>query len=185
MIDGEKIRLRAPLEADIRVLVGMRNDVELQTKLMSIARPNTPQRVEDWLTRRMADDHGLFFIVAERETNVCLGFIQIVNVNFFHGTGSLGIALHESCRGHGFGAEAIELCERYAQQQFRLRKVLLEVLATNAASKLYTRLSYETVGIRRQHFYANGEYLDVILMEKLLDSAAVELDRETNYKEAA
>lgn len=168
MIAGNKVILREPIEQDYSILQEMRNDTELQSMLMSIARPNTTDRVREWLSRRLSDEQGLFFIISDRDTNECVGFIQIVEINLLHGTGQLGIAIHPSSRGKGYGGEAIALCEEYAQQNYRIRKILLEVLATNDAARLYERVGYKTVGVHREHFFSNGKFQDVLVMEKLL-----------------
>ena len=185
MISGNAVILRAPNDQDETILQEMRNDTELQAMLMSVARPNTTGRVREWLNRRLSDEQGLFFVIAEIESNSCAGFIQVTNINLLHGTGQLGIAVHPSFRGQGLGGEAITLCENYVQRQFRLRKIVLDVLASNEAARLYHRVGYETVGVHRQHFFSNGEYQDVLVMEKMLPSA-INMNRDgSTIREAA
>ena len=54
-----------------------------------------------------------------------------------------------------------------------LRKLVLEVTAANAeAIRLYQAAGYLKVGIHREHFFHDGRYEDVIVMEKKLAGAA-------------
>ena len=64
MLQGQAITLRETREMDLPVLAGIRNDVALQLALMATPRPNTVERVEDWIKRRASDPAGVFFVVA-------------------------------------------------------------------------------------------------------------------------
>jgi RimJ/RimL family protein N-acetyltransferase len=172
MISGTNITLRAPLDEDLPTLMGMRNDLELQRNLLSVPRPNTMSRVKQWLERRLEDERGLFFIIAHSADNHAVGFIQIVGIDWVHQSGKLGLALIASARGKGWGTEAMTLCENYAAQRMGLRKIVLEVLASNtSAIKTYNKLGYRTIGEMKEHFFVDGVYHSVILMEKMLAKA--------------
>lgn len=172
MLTGSLVVLRQPLPGDIDLLIRLRNDVRLQAALMSIARPSTPRRVEAWLGKRLDDEQGVFFIIAVEETGQACGFIQLVNINFIAGTGTLGICLDESVHGKGHAGDAMRLLEEYAKDAFNLRKITLEVLASNLrAINFYKKLGYTGVGVRREHFYHSGTYHDVALMEKFIRTA--------------
>lgn len=169
LLCGDKVILRAPHDDDLPMLAELRNDVELQTRLMSIARPNSVERVREWLTRRGSDPDGLFFIVAHRVDNATAGFVQVQRIDWVHGHAWLGICLAASARGVGIGGETLSLVESYLVNRFRLRKLMLEVLAINQrAVGFYSRAGYEIAGIWRRHFYADGQFHDVQIMEKHL-----------------
>jgi len=173
MIEGCRIRLRAPNEGDLPALAHLRNDVQLQTQLLCTPRPNTTESVRSWLDRRLQDPQALLFVIAEQGHDGCVGFLQAVNMNLLHGTAWLGVALVPEAQGRGYGREAVELCEQYTQARFRLRKMLLEVRHDNErALRLYKALGYRAVGTCQQHFYADGRFHDVTIMEKLLVAEA-------------
>jgi RimJ/RimL family protein N-acetyltransferase len=169
MLTGTSILLRAPREDDLARLVEWRNDVALQTQLLTIARPNTPHRVREWLARRLDDPASAFFIIADREQGLAQGYIQAVRIDFTHGTGELGICLQPSAQGKGFASQSIQLLEGYLSDRLRLRKLILHTLSANArAVRFYEKHSYRRVGTLTENFYADGHWHDVIIMEKFL-----------------
>ena len=169
MLQTEKTMLRLPTDGDLPRLTDWRNDIALQVSLMAVPRPNSPERVRAWLARRLEDEHGVFFIVADRQTNLAVGFVQALNLDFVHGRGELGICLCPQAQGKGFAAEALWLLERYLVDRFRLRKLTLSVLANNErARRFYLREQFTESGLLHKHFYAEGAYHDVVVMEKFL-----------------
>ena len=173
MLTGDLVILRKPLAEDINTLLEMRNDAELQSLLMADARPNDESAVRHWLDRRTTDANTLFFIITERSTDECAGFVQVVDIRPDHGHGRFGIAVHPRFRGRGFARESIALCEMYARESMNVRKIYLEVLSGNdAAIALYSRLQYREVGVLRNHFRSCGKWHDVTVMEKLLTTRA-------------
>ena len=173
MLHGDRVALRAPEDADMPLLACIRNDVPLQASLLALPRPNDLRRVDEWTHRRLSEPDSLFFVVADRESDAALGFIQLVSIDFVHRTGCLGICLAEASRAKGCGSEALRLLERYVQDVFGIRKIVLSTLATNTpAISFYEKHGYASVGTHREHFYHAGNFRDVLVMEKLLVSAA-------------
>jgi RimJ/RimL family protein N-acetyltransferase len=85
------------------------------------------------------------------------------------GHARLGIAVAEARRRRGFGRDALDLVARYLREVFALRKVVLEVQAENtAAISLYHSAGYTDVGIHAEHFYFDGVFHDVAVMERRL-----------------
>lgn len=169
MISGERTVLRPPDAKDLEALGELRNDVAFQRSLMALPRPNSADRVQAWVKARTEDPHGLFFVVADKRTDGCVGFAQLLKMDAVHGTGELGIGIAPAAQGKGYGGEALALLERYGAATFGVRKIVLSVLAENeAARRVYERAGYALVGVHRAHFFSGGRYLDVVLMEKLL-----------------
>jgi diamine N-acetyltransferase len=169
MLTAATTLLRPFCDEDLDVLTALRNDVALQATLLSLPRGSSAERVRAWAAQLVSDAQTLFFVVASRESDRALGFVQLARMDFVHGRGELGIALTGSARGKGHGGEAILLLEAHAASVFRIRKVTLQVLRANSrAIHLYERLGYEQAGTMRAHFYNLGAYHDVVLMEKLL-----------------
>jgi diamine N-acetyltransferase len=169
MLTGSKARLRSPREDDKNFLVGLRNDVPLQMLLMALPRANSSSRVDEWVSRLTDDPASLFFVVADKETDKAIGYIQLTKMEFVHGHGELGICLGEEHRGRGYAADAFALLERHARSVFNIRKIILYCLASNErAIGFYKKTGYETVGTLKEHFYQEGAYRDVLIMEKHL-----------------
>ena len=174
MLTGDTVALREAADEDIPFLQALRNSVDLQAELMALPRPSGRARVKEWLQGRTTDAKAVFFVIAERESNQAKGFIQLLNIDLLHGHGDLGICVSPAAQHQGMGREALALLEGYVQRFFRLRKIMLEVLNTNTtAISFYVKSGYRRVGVLRKHFYQDGTYRDVIVMEKLLSKRRV------------
>jgi len=161
--------LRAPEASDVPFLRALRNDVALQTQLLSLPRPNSDDRVREWIGSLARDEASLFFIIHAVAEAAPVGFIQVREMHMVHRRGVLGICLAEAARGQGHGSAAMEMMEDFARRVFGLRKLTLQVLASNTeAVRLYERSGYTTVGVLRGHFMNGGFFHDVALMEKFL-----------------
>ena len=173
MLQGQAITLRETREMDLPVLAGIRNDVALQLALMATPRPNTVERVEDWIKRRASDPAGVFFVVAFGEELQPIGFVQLVNIDAVHQHADLGICVLPEHQGGGRALEALQLLEKYASSTLGLRKIVLRVLALNSrAIAFYEKSGYRQVGVLHAHHFQAGEFHDVLLMEKLLRAIA-------------
>ena len=170
MIGDDRIELRAWSENDLHALGQLRNDLLLQEMLMSHPRPNSEDRVRDWVTEKSRRDDAVFFVIADRKSDGVLGYIQVVNMDATHGTGELGICIGPQAQGGGYGTAAMQLLEGYLKRVFGTRKLLLHVLADNTgAANFYLKLGFVEVGQMKDHFLSDGKYRDVVIMEKLFD----------------
>jgi RimJ/RimL family protein N-acetyltransferase len=169
VIGDDRIVLRAWAQEDLETLGKLRNDLTLQEMLMSQPRPNSADRVQDWLIGKSERDDSVFFVIAERDSDRVIGYMQVVNINTLHGTGELGICIGPDWQGGGYGSSAMVLLEDYLKRVFSLRKLLLHVFANNeGAVKFYLKLGFGEVGRMKDHFLNNGKYRDVVIMEKFL-----------------
>jgi len=168
MLKLENTVLRAPRDSDMEVLLAMRNDVELQLQLAARPRPNSEERVREWIHKHSSDPNTLFYIVAEEAGAAC-GYIQLTEMDSIDGTGRLGVCIARAAQSTGHATRAIALLEDYAHAILGLRKIVLSVLSSNSgAIKLYRKIGYLDVGVHREHHYARGAYHDMLVMEKLL-----------------
>lgn len=168
MLRGDKVMLREWRESDLERLAALRNDIDLQRLLMAQARPNSVERVRQWLTDRSARDDMVFFVIAD-DRDEAVGYIQVAGIDRVHGHGDLGICLSQPAQGHGVAAEACRLLEQYLTETLALHKLTLKVLAANSrAVAFYRKHGYREVGVLRRHFRDGDSYHDVLLMERLL-----------------
>ena len=169
MIKGRSITLRAPKDRDLDFLYSIRNNQKLQMTLMALPRPNSKRNVREWISRRTDDPQGLFFIIATARSDRPIGFIQLTHIEFVHGFGHLGICVDERHQGRGRGAEALRLFENYASSIFRIRKFLVQILATNSQSiRFHASQNYRHVGVLYDHYFQNEAFQHAYIMEKQL-----------------
>lgn len=169
MLEGERVRLREfQADSDLRTLLEIRNNIELQRQLMAVAKPNTREAVIEWIKRRSSND-SVFFVIAEKLNNSCVGFVQLSHIDQLNGKAELGICLHKDYHKKGYGIESLHLLANYSLQVLSLKKILLFVLISNSAAiASYTNSGFREVGILKDHFYQGGSSYDVVLMEKML-----------------
>lgn len=169
MLTGRTVTLRPWRAGDVEFFHELRNDLETQLALLALPRPNTMDVVQKWLSDRAAAEDGVFFVIAEAAKQSPLGFIELRSIQRMHSWALLGVCLAPQARGQGAGREALQLMEQYASQVQGLRKIVLQVLASNtAAVSLYQRAGYRLVGVHAEHFCSHNRRHDVNIMEKLL-----------------
>ena len=169
MIGDNRVKLRAWGETDLDALGSLRNNLSLQELLLSRPRPSSAERVREWVSGKSNRDDAVFFVVAAQSNDQVLGYVQVVNINAMNGTGELGICIGPDAQGSGYGEAAVKLLQQYLQRTFGMRKLVLHVSADNKkAVSFYTKLGFDEVGRMRRHFLKNGEYTDVLIMEKFL-----------------
>ena len=168
MIIGNKTILRPWAADDLPILQSLRNDFRLQQQLMALSRPNSIEQVKEWLANRTKSSDSVFFVIATKQSDRAIGYLQVVQIDSFNGSGRFGICISPEEQGKGYGSEAITLVESYLRDVLRLRKLVLEVLANNRARHLYSKLGFTEVGCLRDHFYIDNKLLDVAIMEKFI-----------------
>lgn len=167
---SHRVKLRAPSTADKEELGRMRRNTALQHLLLSYPDSDASADLDHWLERRKNEPRGAFFVVADFETDECLGYVQLTNVHGKGRHGALGVALSDAAQGRGFGRQAVMLLLHYAKDVMGLRKVELEVMSSNdRAVGLYRSLGFVDVGLRRRHYFDGTNWLDVLLMEIFLE----------------
>lgn len=169
MLQGDRQILREWRESDLEALAGLRNNIELQALLMAQAKPNSTERVRRWLVDRSSREDTVFFIAAARTDDTTLGYLQVTNLDRFHGIGELGICFSPTAQGNNLAQEACRLLESYLHQTLGVRKLILKVLADNSrAIAFYRKTGYREVGRMERHFRVNDQYKNVLLMERFL-----------------
>jgi RimJ/RimL family protein N-acetyltransferase len=73
--------------------------------------------------------------------------------------------------GHGFGTETCMLAVEYAFRYLAMEKVWLYVYAGNdRARRSYEKAGFTTEGIRRRHYWRDGQLIDVEMMAVFSDN---------------
>lgn len=161
VLDSERIRLR-PWRADDRPTDGPDPIAELGNPGMQ----PTPETFAEWLAARelrMAQGEGVFWCIADRDSDRPLGHVQLARLapTAHPGTGLLGYWLVPQARGRGYLAEALALLIPHA---FRARGEdltgrsglglhrleALADLANVASQRVLRRAGFREIGLRRE-----------------------------------
>ena len=113
-------------------------------------------------------------LVAERGGRV-VGFARVAPYSprpVYATVGEHAVYVARDARGAGLGRRLLDELVRAAGQS-GLHKLSSRVFTDNAASRAIHRAAgFEEVGIQRRHARLDGEWRDVVLVERLLGDAA-------------
>lgn len=80
-----------------------------------------------------------------------------------HRSTSIGINILRAYQGQGYGSEAIKWATRWAFRYGNLHRVEIGAFGWNqGAIRLYKRLGFVPEGCRREHFWYDGKYWDMV-----------------------
>jgi phosphinothricin acetyltransferase len=119
---------------------------------------------------------GELMLVAERGGEV-LGFASVSPYStraVYAGVGEASVYVERAARGGGVGAVLVESMAAAAGER-GLHKVVGRLFTDNAASvALFRSHGFSEVGVHRRHAQLDGEWRDVLLVERLVGAAASE-----------
>jgi diamine N-acetyltransferase len=170
VIKGEKIYLRPILKNDIAVLNDWKNDEETYRYLGGGFMPTSIDHQEKWIDN-LIDTTGSNkrFIISDNK-NVPIGMVGLYDINWIHRNCEIGIYIgNKSAQGKGYGKEACELLEQFAKNYLNIRKIKLNAVLDNEnAIHMWQSLGYKKIGEYIEERFIQGEYKNLVLMEKFL-----------------
>jgi RimJ/RimL family protein N-acetyltransferase len=166
---GEKIML-GPLRADM-------NDTYRRwlhnPHVSYMLRPNalyTHEQENDWMAASLKSGN-VHFTIYEKETGTPIGCCGLMEIDDINRTAEFGIFIgEENNKNKGLGTEAVLLTVDYGFNIMNLSSVFLRVHANNMrALKVYERVGFKKIGIRRRGQFLGGIYHDDLFMDILPD----------------
>ena len=100
-------------------------------------------------------------------TNKIVENCGIEKIDYINRTGILGIFIgQEEARNKGYGKETVKLLLDFGFNYLNLHSIELKVMSFNKrAIKCYEKCGFKEVGRRREAYFLNGKYHDVIEMD--------------------
>jgi RimJ/RimL family protein N-acetyltransferase len=169
VVVGETVAL-GPLRRELAAdYARWMNQLEIRRGLdaMGIASPESQAKwVEDNLEHGAhREPRALEFTVYDRSDSTPIGTAGLMDISHANGSAEFAIAIGER-RGHGLGTEASRLVLDFAFNVLKLRNVLLQTLAWNAAAlTAYERAGFRRIGVRRGAVLSRGRPTDVVFMD--------------------
>lgn len=154
-VEGSAVRLRLLEEADLPLTLSWRNQDNIR-KWFFHSDLITPQQHKAWFDQYYSRDNDFVFIIEQLspQRNRPVGQISLYQVDWSTRQAEFGrLMIGESdALGKGFAHEATHLIVKLAIEQFKLRKLYLEVLSNNQiALSIYTKIGFikvsETEGV--------------------------------------
>jgi L-amino acid N-acyltransferase YncA len=134
----------------------------------------TRARTSDEVAAWLEDDLPL--LVAERDGAV-VGFARLTPYSdrcVYEGIAEYGIYLDAAARGAGIGTALLEALAAAAEGAGVYKLTAKLFLSNEASLALARRCGFREVGVHRRHGRLDGEWRDVLVVERLLGDAAQE-----------
>ena len=161
-------KLREINKEDMKEINKWRNDSELIACLGAPYRYINEEVDNNWFDNYMRARNNAVrcAIVDEKEQNIILGMISLLDINNVNRSGQLHIMIgKKENRGKGLGKFAVNEMLQHAFNNLNLHRVELSALENNtAAIHLYQKCGFKIEGKKRESNYKNGEYSNVIMM---------------------
>jgi L-amino acid N-acyltransferase YncA len=168
MLVAVRTRIRPAQRADVPAIARIYNLGIAGRQATFETRPRSPEEVAAWL------EDGLPTLVAERDGTVA-GFARLTAYSdrcVYEGVGEYGIYIDADARGAGVGTALLEALAGAAEAA-GYYKLTSKLFTSNRASlALARRCGFREVGIHRRHGRLDGEWRDVLVVERLLGEAA-------------
>ncbi len=169
-VTGRLVRLRATRVDDAPAIAELLADPRVVANLAQWSHgPYTVDKAREWVTTTTPDQlHWAIECIADGAFIGATGFHGIDHRNRNCGWG-IWIAPPDRW-GKGYGTEACTLSVEYAFQFLAMEKVWLDVYAGNeGAKRAYEKAGFVSEGIRRRHYWRDGELIDVEIMAVFRD----------------
>jgi RimJ/RimL family protein N-acetyltransferase len=182
VIDWSAIAL-APIEAgDLAKVNAWQNDPEIRDLIMGFRGPVRQETTAEWILNLAGQNLKTRAVFAIRVVGEIKGVAQLHMIDWVQRTALLGVYIGEAGdRGAGVGRAAVSLTLDYAFRGLDLRRIGLEVIASNtAARRLYEGLGFVKEGSLRQAYQRGGRREDIELFGLLQEEWAFEPPPEAN-----
>jgi L-amino acid N-acyltransferase YncA len=161
------VTIRAAEAADAEAIAAIHNQGIVDRIATLDTSLRTPAGTHEWLAGR-EPRHPV--IVAEVNGTV-VGWASLNRFNSrsaYDHVADFSVYVERAWRGRGVGGRLLERLIATARE-IGFHKMVLSALARNAAGVgLYTKAGFDRVGIYREMGQLDGEWVDVVIMEKLL-----------------
>jgi L-amino acid N-acyltransferase YncA len=136
-----------------------------------VATFETEPRTADDILRWLEEDLPLVVLESDGEVVAWAVAHRYRERAAYAGVGEFSVYVARAARGHGFGRAAVEGLIDECEQR-GLWKIVSRVFPENEASLALCRsLGFREVGVYRRHAKLDGEWRDVVIVERLLGEA--------------
>lgn len=167
MTDSNPVRLRAVEVGDLTFTRKCRNDPSIHLPALGRRFPITDVSEEAWFRSlgQGSPPVEVTYIVAARDGDAALGMTTLREIDWINRTAMFGLWIAPEVQSNGVGRSASAQMLDVAFGRLNLRKVSLDVLASNGrAAAMYASLGFCEEGRFVDHVVVDGTYDDVIRM---------------------
>ncbi len=179
MLDGDMVRLRARLTADVDVLHTELYD-DVTTRSRADSRPWQPVGADatnsPYAVPALAPGEAVFSVV-ERSSDDLAGAALLWGIDLHNRLAHIGIALRPAFRGRRLSLDVVRVLCRYGFVVRGLHRLQIETLADNAAMiRSAQRAGFVLEGNLRKNAWVMGAFVDEVVLGLLADDWAESAD---------
>jgi len=173
MIEGKRVTLKGLEQSDSSEMLSYWNKKEFldySGRTSPLTREELRIWIEDtWKERKKGK--SFTFGIVNKENSLLIGYIKLKILNRISARGKLSIGIfNPSYRNMGLGTETLNLITDYSFSTLNLRSLELNVFNNNPrAIACYSKIGFKKVGLRRKADFVNGEFLDDLIMDLLME----------------
>lgn len=169
-LEGPNLFLGPMMVEDAEVFVKWLNDGEVTDGIGKTKDVTTIENEIEYL-QDVTKKGDYCFSIVTKDKEQLIGTCSLMNINSVNQTAEVGILIGESsCRGKGYGKEALKIILDYGFNTLNLHNIYLGVYSFNEkAINCYKKLGFKEAGRIREAKYHNGKRYDDIKMDILKD----------------
>jgi len=169
-LQGQRIYLREVRDSDVKeTYYRWMNDPEIIQYLECRFAPNSMGSLVEYVKGFQGNKDNIFLAIVLKENHTHIGNIKMGPINWVHRFADIGVMIGEKDSwGKGYASEAISLLSEHAFRTLNLHKLTAGCYEPNQGSlKAFQKAGFEIEGVRKQHCFSNGNYVDAILLGKI------------------
>ena len=163
VLDTQRLRLRAPANADVAALFEIYKDAEAMRYWSRPAMADIAE-AESLLGefQSHAGNEALFqWVIASREDDLAIGTCTLFRIETTHRRAELGYIVRRDHWGRGLASEALTAIVNFAFGTLGLHRIEADIDPRNIRSvRAVTRLGFHFEGRLRERFFVAGEIQD-------------------------
>lgn len=166
---NEKIQLKTLLPEDVSVdYVNWLNDSSVNKYIESRFSEHDLESTKAFVDTMLLSEKDALMGVFCNESHA--GNIKIGNIHPIYRQADVGLLIGKPYWNRGIGTIAIMLAEEIAVEQLELHKIYSGVYSDNIGSKkAFIKNKWRLVGNYVDHGIIDGQYMDAIILEKILE----------------
>ena len=173
-IIGDKIYLRALEKEDMELMAKWFNNPEIR-HFFPANKPTTIEHWKNWFEKEEKNENSIYLGIAKQEDDKLIGYTNFIDINWSHRiTKEFGIIIGEKDDWNkGYGEEAIKLMLHYGFNSLNFHRIELGAMEYNErALHIYEKVGFKKEGTKREAWFIDGKWHDVIVMSILKDECA-------------
>lgn len=173
MIMGNNTFLRGLVLDDVDALFNYLNNKDFMNYSGRI-NPHSKEELINWIQttwKEREQKKAFTYAIIEVNEKAIIGTIRLKIVNIISRRADISIGIFNPIfRDKGLGTESLKLLIDFAFNTMNFLSLELKVFTNNKrAISCYEKLGFKRVGVRRKADFVDGEYLDDLVMDLLIE----------------